>query len=89
MAISQLSQTCSTRIHCTECPERKNCILRKFFYDELFNSIFSKLINSSMVELMLSGHSYDEALLHYTALEKNITLKREIELTLHPTYSIE
>lgn len=83
------AKTCMLNDYCTDCPYRKDCSIRKLFYSDDFHTSLSKMSATADSILLRFGYSHSTTFFAHSQFREEINKKREREMELHPTYSIE
>lgn len=83
-------EICLKHATCTNCPVRKNCMMRKLFYSpEQFEQTIS-ITNSQTFALSIAkGMSHELALYGIRKCQTEMFKRRDEELKLHPTFSVD
>lgn len=89
MKFSENLSVCMYQEYCTDCRLRKECELRKSFYDEDFTTNLHQSTDLSNLLASSLGYSVTEVLFSETIFYLQIIKKRECELQIHPVFSVD
>lgn len=89
--IINTAMACQKNEYCTNCPVRKGCFIREYFYCSTEEYVERcKQVNIQVMATAISmGYSPERAISECAEVSNEISKKRDREIKEHPTYSYE